>query len=100
VVSSKITSPSSSVRHQATSVLAALAVAAPPLMAKLLGSYLEAVEAGAQTLQMLAAPYSKPGVVGSSKLGPGALLTAGAWGRFACSSPGRVRCCLAAAEEM
>ncbi len=40
-------------------------------MAKLLGSYLEAVEAGAQTLQMLAAPYSKPGVVGSSKLGPG-----------------------------
>lgn len=71
VISSKITSPASAVRHQAASVLAALALSAPAMMAKLLGSYLEAVEAGAQTLQMLAAPYSKPGVVGSSKLGPG-----------------------------
>jgi hypothetical protein len=71
VISSKITSPASAVRHQAASVLAALALAAPPLMAKLLGSYLEAVEAGAQTLQMLAAPYSKPGVVGDCSLVPG-----------------------------
>jgi hypothetical protein len=72
VCSSKITSPSDAVRNQAASALAALALASPPLAAKLLGSYLEAVEAGAQTLQMLAAPYSKPGVVGSSRLGPGA----------------------------
>jgi len=71
VISSKITSPATAVRHQAAAVLAALALAAPQTMARLIGAYLEAVEAGAQTLQMLAAPYSKPGVVGSCKLGPG-----------------------------
>jgi hypothetical protein len=82
VLSSKITAPSGAVRNTAAAVLAALALAAPPLMAKLLGGYLEAVEAGAQTLQMLAAPYSKPGVVGQCRLGPG---------RFGCQGAGHRR---------
>lgn len=71
VLSSKATAPCSAVRHAAASALAALALARPPVAAKLLGSYLEAVEAGAQTLQMLAAPYSRPGVTGSVALLPG-----------------------------
>ena len=70
----KVSSPSSAVRYAAAAALAALALAAPPLLAGLVGTYLEAVETGAQTLQMLAAPYSRPGAAASSgggRLAPG-----------------------------
>lgn len=47
------------VRHQAASVVAALALSSPPLLAVLFGECLEGVETFCQQLMLLAAPYTK-----------------------------------------
>eukprot|EP00775_Hariotina_reticulata_P011788 gene11788-11933_t len=56
---SKLSASSTAVRHQAAAVLAALALASPPLLALLFGECLEGVETFCQQLMLLAAPYTR-----------------------------------------
>jgi hypothetical protein len=51
---------------QAAATIAALGLAHPPLLAKLMDDCLEAVERSGQQLSLLAAPYDKPGGAAST----------------------------------